>query len=193
MTVLLEEPQTRSTNAVIFTREDCERMEEIGLLPERWELVFGEVNHKMGQGLPHSFVLQKLQIFLLSLFGYRFVVPQVSIDVAPQDNPTSAPMPDLIVLNTPALEIKASPRPQQINLVVEISDTTFAFDIGPKAKLYARAGIPEYWVADIKGRKLWILRNPADGKYGDIAELDERQDISPLGRTEALQIAELFG
>jgi Uma2 family endonuclease len=192
MPLVLEQPETRAVNAISWTREDCERMEEVGLLPERWELIQGEVISKMGQGLQHSFVIQRIQLWLVALFGYSFVAPQVTINVAPIDEPTSAPVPDIVVLNTPALRIAGSPKPNQMVLVIEVADTTLSFDLGVKARLYARAGIPEYWVASVKGRKLWVLRDPVDGKYSDIAELNEQAEVSPLGRSETIRVGEFF-
>ena len=52
-----------------------------------------------------------------------------------------------------------------VALAVEISDSTLKFDLTRKFALYAREGIPEYWVADVKGRKLHQFWAPDGEKY----------------------------
>src|SRR5947209_7069527 len=97
----------------------------------------------------------------LYAFGERFVHPESPIDVAPEDNPTNEPEPDLIVLNRDLSNFSsANPRPQDLHLVVEVSDTTLNFDLTIKTALYARAGIVEYWVLDVSGRRLIVHRDP---------------------------------
>jgi Uma2 family endonuclease len=65
-------------------------------------------------------------------------------------------------------------------LVIEISGSTLAFDLGPKARLYARAAIPEYWVFDIDQRRLIVHRNPQAGNYSAVTTCAEGESISPL-------------
>lgn len=75
------------------------------------------------------------------------------IDVAPEDNATSEPEPDIIVLNRHSQEIRnENPSPADLRLVVEVSSSTLGFDLTTKAQLYARAGIQDYWVLDVEGR-----------------------------------------
>lgn len=50
-------------------------------------------------------------------------------------------------------------------LVIEVADATLDSDLGRKAALYARHGVPEYWVADVTGRVLHQLWRPEDGTY----------------------------
>jgi Uma2 family endonuclease len=58
-----------------------------------------------------------------------------------------------------------------VALAVEISDSTLKFDLTRKLALYAREGIPEYWVADIKGRKVHQFWAPDGGKYASSREV----------------------
>ena len=48
---------------------------------------------------------------------------------------------------------------------IEISDTTLSYDLGEKKLVYARALIQEYWVVDIKAKKLIVFRQPINGNY----------------------------
>jgi hypothetical protein len=53
-----------------------------------------------------------------------------------------------------------------------------------KAELYARAGIPDYWVLDVDKRRMIVHRNPASGKYTSIIVYAEHESVSPLAAPE---------
>jgi Uma2 family endonuclease len=105
--------------------------------------------------------------------------------VGSEDNPTNEPEPDLVLLATPSREFQdASPRPGDLRLVVEISDTTphssHGFDLTTKAELYARAGIVEYWVIDVAARRLVVHRDARDGLYRSVTAYGEDETVMPL-------------
>jgi Uma2 family endonuclease len=64
--------------------------------------------------------------------------------------------------------------------VVEISDSTAAFDLATKAELYARAGIFEYWVFDISKCRLIVHRDPTAGKYQSVIAYSDQESVAPL-------------
>ena len=164
-----------------WTRTDCESLEASGLWErERLELVDGELISRMGKKRPHVIVLILVQQWLTSAFGAACVNPEAPIDVSPDDNPTNEPEPDLLVLAQPAWIYTANPKPADVRLLVEISDTTLSFDMGTKARLYARAGIAEYWVVDVAGRRVLVHREPRAGAYGSIKAYREGESIVPL-------------
>ncbi|HLV80009.1 MAG TPA: Uma2 family endonuclease [Chthonomonadaceae bacterium] len=70
-------------------------------------------------------------------------------------------------------------------LVGEVSDSTLAYDLSGKALLYARAGIPEYWVVDITGRRLLVHRQPARDGYADIQVYAEGEEAAVISHPEA--------
>jgi hypothetical protein len=108
--------------------------------------------------------------------------PEGPIDVAPQDNPTSEPEPDIAVLAKTGPEyMGANPPASDVRLVIEVSDSTLAFDLGPKARLYARAGIPEYWVFDIGERRLIVHRSPQAGVYSMVTAYAEGGECDTAG------------
>jgi Uma2 family endonuclease len=113
-----------------------------------------------------------------TLFPGNHILPTCSIDVAPEDNPTSEPEPDITILNRPADELTQNPVPADIALIVEVSDSTLDHDLGPKATLYARAGIPEYWVIDVQGQAIHQHRDPQAGTYTQIQTLNADDALS---------------
>jgi Uma2 family endonuclease len=72
------------------------------------------------------------------------------------------------------------PRPDEVELVVEVADSTLKQDCEVKDKLYAQAGITDYWVLDVKNRQLHIFRNPAPTGYTNHLILSEPNQVSLL-------------
>ena len=74
------------------------------------------------------------------------------------------PMPDLVILDPALLPPKNGPiPPAAVKLIVEVGDTTIEDDMGEKREDYARAGVAEYWVADVNARRL-IRHVDSDGE-----------------------------
>ena len=164
-----------------WTREQYERLPECALNGERLELIDGELINKMGKKRPHVIALAMLHSWLNKVFGDRFVNSQAPIDVSAEDNSTSEPEPDLIVLRREMTVFRdRNPGPDDIHLVSEIADTTLGFDLAVKAALYARAGITEYWVLDIAGRRLIVHRDPHGGRYRTVSAYGEHERLAPL-------------
>jgi Uma2 family endonuclease len=165
-----------------WTRQECASLEASGLWNgQHLELVDGELISKMGKKRPHVNALLLIQAWLFDVFGAQYVNLHAPIDVAPEDNPINEPEPDLIVLTRPSREFpNANPRPGDLCLVVEISDSTLGFDLTAKAALYARAAIVEYWVLDIPARRLVVHRDPQDGQYRSGTVYSELESVVPL-------------
>lgn len=169
-----------------WTRDECAPLEASGIFErERLELVAGELISKMGKNRPHVNAFMLMQYWLMDTFGRHFVNAEAPIDVAPADNPINEPVPDLIVLNKEGDAIvSGNPQPQDVRLVVEISDSTLNFDRTVKARLYARAGIAEYWVLDVSGRRLFCHRDPVSGSYESVIIYEEHEVVNPLAAPE---------
>ena len=172
-----------------WTREACARLADY----ERFELIEGALIPKVSKNHPHSVALVVIMEWLLEHFRGRRVAPETAIDVRPEDNPASEPEPDIIVLRGSIAGLGRRPRPEDLLLVVEIADTTLAFDLSTKAKLYARAGIAEYWVADINGRRMIVHRDPSGGAYRSAIAYSADDRVSPLAAPQAeIRVAELL-
>ena len=81
-------------------------------------------------------------------------------------------------------------------LALEAADTAGAWEQAldhAKAAIYARAGVPEYWILDIAARRLEVHRQPtADGIYEVVTILAETQSISPPGVDVSWRISDLL-
>lgn len=76
---------------------------------------------------------------------------------------------------------------------IKVLQSTGLFDLTAKASLYARAGFPDYWVADLNGRTLHVLRDPVDGDYRTHLELGESASVEPLAAPgHSIRIADLL-
>ena len=171
-----------------WTRAECASLDASGLLDQQHlELVEGELIDKMGKNRPHVTVLWVLRAWLQRVFGEPFVLTESPIDISPEDNPSNEPEPDVIVLKRDVWSFRtANPGPQDLRLVVEVSDTTLNFDLTTKATLYARAGIVEYWVFDVSGRRLIVHRHPQAGKYTATLVYNEQESVAPLAAPHAM-------
>ena len=178
----------------LWTREECAVLESAGVVdPERYELIEGELLLKMGKKNPHMRAVWLLVHWLARTFGETFVVQEPSISVHPEDSPTSEPEPDAIVLNRSFLGIQGLAGPADLLLVAEVSGATLSLDLKVKARLYARAGIAEYWVVDLNGRRVVIHRRPAGGQYLDVAGYSEDEMVATLGAPEvSIRVGDLF-
>src|SRR5256885_3978283 len=166
----------------VWTRAECMTLEASGLLDgQHLELIEGDLINKMGKKRPHVNSLTLLMAWLVQVFGAWFVNQGAPIDVAPEDNPTNEPEPDIIVLKRPSREIKkANPQPVDLHLVVEVSDTSLGFDLTKKAALYARAGIVEYWSLDVAACRLVVHREPIGGRYASLEVYGGQEHVAPL-------------
>lgn len=76
------------------------------------------------------------------------------------------PLPDLALLRPRADDYRtAKAGPADILLLVEVADSTLRTDLGRKARIYASAGVPEYWVVDLRNQLVYVHRSPQGGSY----------------------------
>ena len=149
---------------------------------QRFELIEGDLIDKMGQKPPHVRGLQLAMGLLISLFGMDRVRGQAPIDAATPDRERNRPEPDVAVLREWRSEFGLrQPRGEEIILAVEVADTTLYSDMTTKRDLYARAGVPEYWVVDLNARRLIVYKGLAEGTYEEISAFGENNAVSIEG------------
>jgi Uma2 family endonuclease len=96
----------------------------------------------------------------------------------------SEPEPDVAVVPGGPGEYGPD-HPTTAVLVVEVADSRLPHDRKRKASLYARTGIPEYWLLNLVKRRLEVYRHPKDGAYTTRLVLHAGDSVSPLSRPEA--------
>lgn len=180
------EPLTLEPPRKHRTREECAKAEVAGLFDQQHlELVHGELISKAGKRRPHVDAVSVLFAWLVRTFGVRRTNVAAPIDVSPEDNRANEPEPDLIVLREEFKNFRsANPRPEDLALVIEVADTTLAFDLSVKRGLYARAGIAEYWVLDLAGRRLIVHRQVQGGRYESVVAYAAHEGVGPLAAPE---------
>src|SRR5712692_5155836 len=133
----------------VFTADEFERMDTAGVFgpEERLELIDGEIVEMAPVGPGHGAAIACLNKRLILGVGDRAVVwIQGGARIALR----SLPRPDLALLR-PRSYRTANPTPEDILLVIEVADSSLRYDRIRKQRLYASAGIQQYWVANFKG------------------------------------------
>ncbi len=154
-----------------FTRAEYYRMVEAGILREhdRVELIRGEIVEMSPIGRRHrAFVGNLNQLLVLRLAGRAVVWMQNPI-VLSED---TEPQPDLAGLRHPPVPYKEREADAADTLLlVEIADSSLAYDRSTKLQLYAEARIPEYWVVDCAGETVEVYRAPGPDGYRDVSRV----------------------
>ena len=76
--------------------------------------------------------------------------------------------------------------------MVEVADSSVAFDLSRKAALYAQAGVREYWVLDLVRRMLVVHRQPDGTQYRQIHMHSEDESVALEGRSDSVRVADLL-
>ena len=148
----------------------------------RVELIEGEIVRMVPIGSGHAGHVDYLNRF----FGR---IPEEKVIVRIQGpirlDDYSEPVPDLILLKPrPDFYKKSHPKPEDVFLIVEVSETTIYFDRNVKRRLYARHNIPEFWIVDLKQKAVEIYRKPGPGGYQESFIPTSEETFSPLSFPE---------
>lgn len=153
-------PAAEAVSPRRITIEEFERIPD-DVFPdgERLELIDGLIYTKVSQNDPHIFALRYAFRALQAVFasGYEITV-QLPLKLGDRGKPE----PDLVVLRgaTEDYEGRRVDPPADIVLLIEISDSSLQYDQVNKARLYARYGVPEYWIVNLQNRTLEVRRRP---------------------------------
>ncbi len=172
-----------------WTTEEFQRMGDSGVFEGRHvELIEGVIVGLMTMGPPHVVGVMKAARQAERAFGDGFVVrSQMPLNVSG----TTDPEPDIAVVPG-EIEDYVRQHPTTALLVVEVSDTTLAYDRGKKASLYARAGISDYWLSNLIEDCVEVHRQPKKQKdapfghiYEDVRIYRRGETIAPLAKPDA--------
>lgn len=182
-----------------FTRKEYYALDDAGFFRVGWstqrvQLIRGVVELESPMDPPHAAGVQLTARALRTVFADGFDVRvQLPLDLGLEIEPH----PDVAAV-TGSIRDYLTEHPKTALLVVEVSDTTLFRDLTTKAELYAEAGIRDYWVVDIPGRKLHVLRDPgphpvSGHAYRSQDELVDGQFVTPLAAPQAtIPVSELL-
>lgn len=176
-----------------FSVDEYYKMIELGMLKdyERAEIIEGELIKKMTIGDRHAMAVNILT---------RFFVKRVSDDILVSvQNPVrlsdfTEPEPDLVLADLTKFDGRRHPRPEEILLVVEVSDTTLKYDRETKLSLYGEAQIPEVWIVNLPKNIVEIHQKPSDGVY-QFVKIFKRGEriVSEMLPNLSISTDEIFG
>ena len=175
-------------------RISCDRYHEMiasgGLREDdRIELINGYLVTKMSIGSLHSGMVNRLNRLLGRLFGDSAIV---TIQNPVTIHEYSEPEPDVVVAKfREEFYADRHPYPEDILLVIEVADTSLAFDREAKIPLYASCGIPESWLVDLIHHEIHVFRRPDGAAYQETVVFRSGDLLPVPGSTETLAVAEL--
>jgi Uma2 family endonuclease len=148
----------------------------------RLEFIRGEIRKMAPIGSLHEEVVARLTEWSTQVVPrerVRFRV-QCSIGLSELE---SAPEPDLAWVVRRDYS-GARPTEADVLLVIEVAESSLAYDCGEKADLYAAAGIADYWVVNLPDRCIEVRRDPEKGRYRSLVTCRERDEVRPLAEPE---------
>jgi Uma2 family endonuclease len=181
-----------------FTIDEYHRLIQLGFLTEgdRIQLIRGELIQMAAKGTPHSVCSSILCRQLDRLLGDRAVIRcQDPITLINQ----SEPEPDVVIARGQDEDYLAHhPYPEDIWLVIEISDSSLTYDQTAKLSLYAEAGIVHYWIANLEACQMECYSQPYQTVQGEFSYLSKQillpnQSVSLPGFLDAaLNLSRIF-
>jgi Uma2 family endonuclease len=159
---------------------------------DRIELIEGDMLDMAPIGTRHSAITSRLtELFVLAVSRSATVVVGGPVNLGE----FSEPQPDLMLLKRRADFYSGKiPESADVLLLIEVSDSSLAFDQGVKLNLYARYGVAEYWVVDVEGKRVVTYREPAAKAYGCTLEFTAADTVTPQAFPDiTIAVGEIFG
>jgi Uma2 family endonuclease len=173
-----------------FSVDEYHQMGAAGILPAdaRVELIDGQIVAMSPVGDPHVVAVTRCG----RAFAPAWVAGRLTLHT--QDpirlDRHNEPQPDL-ALARPGVE--AAPRPGELLLAIEVADTSLEYDRAVKVPLYARAGIPETWVLNVRDRALEVYREPGPAGYARMVTYQPNQRVAAAAFPDlVLRVADLL-
>ena len=181
-----------------WTRKEYDELIKSGFFveDEPIELLGGQLIVAEPKGSPHSTAVALAVEALRAAFGSGWLVrvqDPIALDAE------SEPEPDVAVVPGRALDYLAE-HPACPALVVEVAESSLAFDRGHKGSLYARAGLADYWIVSLVDEVFEVYRGPAldrsaefGWRYLDVQALRPGATVAPLARPDVtVAVADLL-
>jgi Uma2 family endonuclease len=156
---------TLQINRKHFTIDEYHKLAETGIIKptDRVELIEGDIITMSPIKSKHAGIVDAIAEFLIHTL-YRKATIKIQNPMSIGNN--SEPEPDIIIAKHKQDHYRsAHPTPEEVYLLIEVADSSLAYDQSIKAPLYAKAGIPEYWIINIIDEQIEIYREPGDENY----------------------------
>lgn len=147
-----------------FTVEEYRKLGEVGLFDEddRVELINGEIIVMSPIGYRHGQTVTNLNECLMEQARRRFMVsPQNPVEL----DRYSEPQPDIVLVPRTMRAAKRHPLPGDVLLLIEVADSSLPYDRETKLAIYARTGIREFWIVNLRDNVLETFRAPQGEAY----------------------------
>jgi Uma2 family endonuclease len=192
----LESKAGISSRRHFVTLEEYDRMVEAGVFePDSYiELIRGEIVDLPPPGPEHEASVARLHRLFNLLAGEKVLIwPQGNSIGLPQSN--SRPQPDITLLRwRDDYYAVQRPLPDDVLLLVEVSDSTLKFDRNNKLQLYASAGIKDYWVVNLVDNVVEVYSDTKSGKYGLARTLRRGEMVElPGGLGSEIAVNDILG
>ena len=181
----------------LWTRFEYERLIDLGVFQpgERLELIDGLLLVSEPQGYRNAATIRRVLDALRRALGDHWQIDS-QLPIALDD--ASEPEPDVAVVPRDPGAYRDA-HPSRAHLIVEIAETSYRIDREDKASLYARAGVPEYWIVDLARETLEVHRGPEASpatlygwRYSTVDLLRPPASVTPLIATAPIRVADLL-
>ncbi|MDY6803287.1 MAG: Uma2 family endonuclease [Cyanobacteriota bacterium] len=162
---------------VKWSIKDYHQMVAAGITADRHlELIDGDIIEMSPEGPLHASRIRKGANYLRHILANLALVSEAH----PITLSTSEPEPDIAIIKLPESKYeRLHPQPEDIFWLIEVADATLSKDLNEKKRIYAGAGINEYWVMNLKANLLTVFRQPINNDYSLKMELNAGE-VVPL-------------
>ena len=165
-----------------------DRMIEHGVFDQegqrRIEFIRGEIREMNPIGSEHEDIVDRLTIWSAKNLPEDKVRVRVQNSIGLPEC-KSAPEPDIVWVASGDYA-RGRPTTPDVLLVIEVAETSLAYDTGEKSDLYAAAGIQDYWVVSIPDRSVEVRRDPGGGRYRSLRTFTGDEEVRPLAMPEVV-------
>lgn len=146
------------------------------------ELFDGQVYYMSPKHRPHARTVTQLVVASSNALAESGSALSVLTDISVRLSNHDVPEPDIAITDDDEPDGEGILPLEAVKLLIEVSDSTLAKDMGLKAALYAAAGVPEYWIADVNARVIHQLWSPGADGYA------QRREVAFGERIEAATV-----
>ena len=193
-TVAITAPAATVPTRRRFTVAEYYAMAEAGILSEndRVELLDGDIIVMPPIGDWHAASVKRLNNAMLPPLQGRAIV---SVQDPTRLDNNSEPQPDVMLLRWRDDFYEAGhPGPADVLLLIEVADSSADFDWNAKLPVYARAGIPEVWIAVRRGRRIEAYTDPVGDEYASVRYVGPGESIAPQAFSDViLEVDRIIG